>query len=87
MPNPIRVSQDILADVESIVSPFGLCAVELLQDAVGVKGDSRAYGPTVVIKALAFLNHDRLAEVSVLITNQVPEITRVLVDCMIPNPP
>ena len=80
-----RSEARILADVAAIIDEYGGEALGLQANAVAVKGDARQYGPTVMVRLSANVDHERRAELSTLITNQVPEITRVLVDCL-PNP-
>jgi len=68
------------------------CPVVLLADvrSVGIQGDARTYGHPVVIRPVtsqdamtadwARLDHDLLAKISSRITNEVHEITRVVLD-------
>ncbi len=68
------------------------CPVVLLADvrSVGVQGDGRSYGHPVVLRPVtsedamtadwARLPHDVLARVSTRITNEVPEVNRVVLD-------
>jgi GMP synthase (glutamine-hydrolysing) len=65
-------------------------AVLLPVHSVGVMGDQRAYGQTIALRAVttddfmtadfARLPWDLLARVSARITNEVPEVTRVVYD-------
>lgn len=79
-----RSEATILADVAAVIKEYGE-VLGLQAHAVAVKGDARQYGPTVMVRLSANVDHERRSELSTLITNQVPEITRVLVDCL-PNP-
>ncbi len=68
------------------------CPVVLLADirSVGVQGDGRTYGHPVVLRPVSSedamtadwsrLPHDVLAHISTRITNEVPEINRVVLD-------
>jgi GMP synthase (glutamine-hydrolysing) len=68
------------------------CPVVLLADvrSVGVQGDSRTYGNPVVLRPVtsedamtadwARLSYDVLARISTRITNEVPEVNRVVLD-------
>lgn len=69
------------------------CPVVLLADvrSVGVQGDGRTYGHPIVLRPVSSedamtadwsrLDWDLVARISNLITNQVPEINRVVLDC------
>ena len=69
------------------------CPVVLLADvhSVGVQGDGRTYGHPVVLRPVSSedamtadwsrLPYDLLARISNLITNNVPNINRVVLDC------
>jgi GMP synthase (glutamine-hydrolysing) len=68
------------------------CPVVLLADvrSVGVQGDSRTYGHPIVLRPVSSedamtadwtrLPHDLVARISTRITNEVPEVNRVVVD-------
>ena len=68
------------------------CPVVLLADvrSVGVQGDGRSYGHPIVLRPVssedamtadwARLPHDLLARISTRITNEVPEVNRVVLD-------
>lgn len=79
-----RTEAEIVAHVAAVIGEYGE-VLGLQANAVAVKGDARYYGPTVMVRFSANVDHERRAELSTLVTNQVPEITRVLVDCL-PNP-
>ena len=69
------------------------CPVVLLADvrSVGVQGDGRTYGHPVVLRPVSSedamtadwtrLPYDVLARISTRITNSVPEVNRVVLDC------
>ncbi len=69
------------------------CPVVLLADvrSVGVQGDGRTYGHPVVLRPVSSedamtadwtrLPHEVLARISTRITNAVPEVNRVVLDC------
>ena len=68
------------------------CPVVLLADvrSVGVAGDGRTYGHPVVLRPVtsddamtadwARLPHDLLQRISTRVTNEVPEVNRVVLD-------
>ncbi len=68
------------------------CPVVLLADvrSVGVQGDGRTYGHPIVLRPVtsedamtadwARVSHDILAQISTRITNEVPDVTRVVLD-------
>ena len=69
------------------------CPVVLLADvrSVGVQGDGRTYGHPIVLRPVSSedamtadwtrLPHEVLARISTRITNAVPEVNRVVLDC------
>ncbi|MCC2309702.1 glutamine-hydrolyzing GMP synthase [Cellulomonas chengniuliangii] len=69
------------------------CPVVLLADvrSVGVQGDGRTYGHPIVLRPVSSedamtadwtrLPYDVLATISTRITNEVPEVNRVVLDC------
>ena len=69
------------------------CPVVLLADvhSVGVQGDGRTYGHPIVLRPVSSedamtadwtrLPYDVLARISTRITNTVPEVNRVVLDC------
>ncbi len=69
------------------------CPVVLLADvrSVGVQGDGRTYGHPIVLRPVSSedamsadwtrLPYDLLAKISNRITNEVPEVNRVVLDC------
>lgn len=69
------------------------CPVVLLADvrSVGVQGDGRTYGHPIVLRPVSSedamtadwsrLDWELVARISNLITNQVPEVNRVVLDC------
>ncbi len=83
-----RRTDDLILDhVQSIISEFGWTVVELQIDSVAVKGDARQYGPTVVVRVTFDTPGERISEIATMLTNQVPELTRVLVEIPPLNPP
>jgi len=67
----------LVARIDALVSPYGCRVTGLGSPAVGVQGDARTYGLSVVIRTP---DVQRMMEISTLITNRVQEITRVLMD-------
>ena len=75
-----RSNKKILEHVDIILADFGGEAVEISANAVAVKGDARQYGPTVIVRFSDNVTSEHRVELATKITNQVPEITRVLVE-------
>jgi len=68
--------QALVARIDTLIQPYGSRVIALGASAVGVQGDARTYGISVVIRvSIAHAN-----EVSTLITNRIREVTRVLMD-------
>ena len=72
--------EEILEKVRAVVEPFDCVVTGLGPDSVGVKGDARFYGPSVYVKFPKDMDWEKISEVSTSITNNVPEISRVLMD-------
>lgn len=75
-----RSDKTILNHVDTILADSGGEALEISADAVAVKGDARQYGPTVIVRFSDNVTSESRAALVTKITNQVPEITRVLVE-------
>ena len=84
------IFREEIARDENCAEPSQYFAVLTDTRSVGVMGDSRTYGRTVVLRAVttddfmtadwARLPYDALARASARITNEVPDITRVTYD-------
>lgn len=73
-----------LAEIDALIGPHGGAAIALASQAVGVMGDARAVGASVLIQVpphRAAAHHQALAS---LIINQVRGIARVLLDIPVP---
>jgi GMP synthase PP-ATPase subunit len=64
--------------INAVVRPMGCYFIALGPSAVGVQGDARTYGFSVVIGFPTDATGDHINEVSTLITNRVSNVTRVL---------
>ncbi len=73
-------NQEILNQVNTVVAPYGCAATDLGPDSVGVKGDSREYGPSVFITFPEGMSNEEISSISNEITNKVKEISRVLMN-------
>ena len=73
----------LLAQVNTLLAPYGCKATELGPDSVGVQGDARAHGPSVFVQFPLGTSQEKIAEISNLITNRAKGITRVLMEISI----
>jgi GMP synthase PP-ATPase subunit len=73
-------SNELLAKVNAAIKPFGCIATELGPDSVGVQGDGRVYCPTVFVKFPLGISIEQVALISNKVTNEVPGISRVLME-------
>jgi GMP synthase PP-ATPase subunit len=72
--------QAIIAQIDTVVRPLGCRLVGIGPGAVGVQGDARTYGISVVIRFPEAVSAEHASHVSTLITNRVSAVTRVLQD-------
>lgn len=70
----------LIEEINAVIAPFNCAVIELGADSVGVQGDARVVGPSVIIRIPPDLSHLELTKISNEITNKVRPITRVLVD-------
>lgn len=71
---------DLLAEVQTLVGPFGAVATALGYNSVAVMGDARFYGPTVIVKFPPSMSIEACGLLSTRITNEIPGIARVLME-------
>ncbi len=74
----------LVAQINLLVQPYGCRVTGLGAPAVGVQGDARTYGLSVVLR---YDDFERMMEVSTLVTNRVREVTRVLMDIPLESRP
>ena len=72
--------EELLAQVNAVLKETGCVATDLGPNSVGVQGDGRVYDPVVFVTFAEGMNWVRIGEISNMITNQVPGITRVLMN-------
>ena len=72
--------EELLSRVNEVIKPFGCIATDLGPDGVGVQGDARVYGPSVFVSFPPHTNNEDISRISNKITNEVPGITRVLMN-------
>lgn len=73
-----KAEAHLIAQANALLSPYGCRVVGLGAEAVGVLGDARAVGVSVVI---GFGEQDvDIGVISNMITNRVRGVTRVLMD-------
>ena len=70
----------LLTSVNAVIAQYGCVAWGLGPDAVGVMGDGRAVGASVVVRYPPNPTHDLKAAVATSIINQVRGVARVLED-------
>jgi GMP synthase PP-ATPase subunit len=66
--------------IETVLRPMGCRFIGLGPSAVGVQGDARTYGVSVIIGFPLDATSDQINKVSTQITNRVGRVTRVLRD-------
>lgn len=74
------MAEDLVAQVEAMLAYTGAEVIGLGPDSVAVMGDSRFYGPSIVIKFPPGTTNEKIAEISTKITNEVKGISRVLIE-------
>lgn len=72
--------EELLAKVNVVVLPFGCTATDIGPDAVAVKGDARATGPSVLVTFPDGMSMEHIGRISTKITNEVREVSRVLMN-------
>lgn len=70
----------IVEKIDALVRPMGCHVAAIGPSAVGVQGDARTYGISVIINFPLDATDEAVSEVSTLITNRVGQVTRVLRD-------
>jgi len=72
--------RSLIAQVDALVRPLGCRISGVGPCAVGVQGDARTYGVSVVIRFPQDATPQQAIDLSTLITNRVSRVTRVLRD-------
>jgi GMP synthase PP-ATPase subunit len=72
--------QALIQRIGSVIRPMGCRVVAIGPSAVGVQGDARTYGISVIIRFPIDVSAEQAMHVSTLLTNRVHEVTRVLQD-------
>jgi GMP synthase PP-ATPase subunit len=70
----------LLAKVNEVVKPFGCETTELGPDSVGVQGDYRVHCPSVYVRFPKGITMAEAAVISNKVTNEVPGISRVMME-------
>jgi GMP synthase PP-ATPase subunit len=70
----------LLAQVSEVLKNTGCTMIELQAPSVGVQGDARVYGPTVVVDFGDETRWEHIGSLATKIINQVPGVTRVLMN-------
>ena len=77
--------KELLDRVNHLIEPHKCRAIEIGPDSVGVKGDARAYGPSVFVRFPPYMSPEQVKVISTEITNKIPEISRVLQEILPPE--
>ena len=79
----MSTKEALLAQVNDVLQGSGYVATHIGPSTVGVQGDARAYGPSVIVD-IGFNdappNWEHVGKYATEIVNQVRGVTRVLVD-------
>ena len=76
-PRLTQKNKQLIQSVNDLISPFGCTVTGLGPKAVGVLGDARSVGVSIIIKFSTDVNP---VEMSTLIINKIKGITRVMMD-------
>lgn len=70
----------LVEQIDALIRPLGCRLVGIGPGAVGVQGDARTYGISVVIRFPSEVSTQYATDISTLITNRVGAVTRVLAE-------
>jgi hypothetical protein len=73
------VERAMVEQIDALL-PMGCCVTAIGPSAVGVQGDARTYGLSVIVNFPLDTTKEQILDVSTLITNRVGRVTRVLMD-------
>jgi GMP synthase PP-ATPase subunit len=68
----------LVTQIDTLIRPLGCHLSGIGPSAVGVQGDARTYGLSVIIRFPPEIRTEQTIGISTLITNRISRVTRVL---------